>query len=178
MGPRFRSRLAGRSKPCWLDPEEVTGHLTKRNGGLRRSLSSGRALRASGGIQYALRALTKRVQGANAEILEVSDIAGDDGQVVNCRGGSDHCIFNQMVCPAMHEARPGTEGPRVHAQYIVAIGNLLKPSLDLGRFVSILFTRDLNARLKLADRHGGEMQILVTHTFEPSQNRAMRAHST
>ena len=77
----------------------------------------------------------------------------------------------------MHEARPGTERPRVHAQYIVALSNLLKPSLDLDRFVSILFTRDLNARLKLADGDCGEMQILVTHGFEPSENRAMWARS-
>ncbi len=46
----------------------------------------------------------------------------------------------------MHEARPGTERSRVHVQYIVALDNLLKPSLDLGGLVSILFTRDLNAR--------------------------------
>jgi hypothetical protein len=73
----------------------------------------------------------------------------------------------------MHEARPGTERSRVHVQYIVALDNLLKPSLDLGGLVSILFKRDLNARLELADRHGGEMQILVTHAFDPGDNRAM-----
>jgi len=27
--------------------------------------------------------------------------------------------------------------------------------------------------LELADRHGGEMQILVTHAFDPGDNRAM-----
>ncbi len=39
----------------------------------------------------------ERVESTNAEILEVSHMAGDDGQVVNRSGGSDHGIFNQMV---------------------------------------------------------------------------------
>jgi hypothetical protein len=39
----------------------------------------------------------ERVESTNAGILEVSHIAGDDGQGVNRSGGSDHGIFNQMV---------------------------------------------------------------------------------
>jgi hypothetical protein len=44
-----------------------------------------------------IRSLIEWVESTNAEILEVSHMAGDDGQVVNRSGGSDHGIFNHMV---------------------------------------------------------------------------------
>jgi hypothetical protein len=106
----------------------------------------------------------------NAEILEISYIASDDDQIMNHRGCSDHRVFDHMVRVAMHEARPGTEGPPLDAQYVVGFGNLLRPGFDLGRLVRILLARDLDPSLNLADRHGGEMPILAGNTFNPSEN--------
>lgn len=48
----------------------------------------------------------ERVQRPNAEILEISNIAGDDDQIMNRCGRGDHCVFDQVIRPAMHEARP------------------------------------------------------------------------
>src|SRR5271165_1642873 len=116
----------------------------------------------------------KRIERANAETLEISCVAGYDGQAVNVSGGRDHGVFDQMIRPTVHEARPGAERPRVHAQDVVGFGNLLEPRLDLRRPVLILIASDLDARLNLADRYGGEMQVLVSYAFEPSDNRPVR----
>jgi len=58
----------------------TTGHLAKRNGGLRRSLSSGRALRDPVGSNqsYALRA-------AEVVSLKVSDINSESHRLVGTR---------------------------------------------------------------------------------------------
>src|SRR5271157_2615131 len=39
----------------------------------------------------------KRIEGANAETLKISCVAGDDGQAMHCRGGGDHGVFDQMI---------------------------------------------------------------------------------
>jgi hypothetical protein len=61
----------------------------------------------------------------------------------------------------MHQASPGTERPRVHAQDVVGLSNLIQPAFDLSGLVLVLLSRNLDARLNLTDRYRGEMQILI-----------------
>jgi hypothetical protein len=60
-------------------------------------------------------------------------VTGHHGQVVNLGGGRDHGVLDEIVGPSIHEPRPSAEDLRVHAQDIVGLGDLLQPSLDLGR---------------------------------------------
>jgi hypothetical protein len=50
---------------------------------------------------------------------------------MNGCGSGDHGVFHEAVRLAMHEASPGTEGPRVHTENVVGFGNLFQPRLDL-----------------------------------------------
>ena len=73
----------------------------------------------------------KWVEGGDAETVEIAPIAGDDGQAMNGCGSGDHGVFHEAVRLAMHEASPGTEGPRVHTENVVGFGKLFQPRLDL-----------------------------------------------
>src|SRR5205807_3156372 len=48
--------------------------------------------------------------------------------------------------------------------------------LDLRCFGLIVFARDLDPRLNLADRYDRDMQVLVSDASQPSENGAMRAN--
>ena len=62
----------------------------------------------------------KWVEGGDAEAVEIAHIAGDDGQAMNGCGRGDHGVFDEAVRLAVHEASPGTEGPRVHTDPVRA----------------------------------------------------------
>ena len=47
-------------------------------------------------------------------MLEVSDVAGHDGQSVDYGDGGDHGILQQRVRFAVHEPGPFSEGGGVH----------------------------------------------------------------
>src|SRR5579862_2713175 len=87
----------------------------------------------------------KGVQRGNVESLEISNIAGDHGQTVNCSRSGDHRVLDEIVRPPMYEARPGPEGSRIHTYDIVRLRNLLQPGLDLNRLGLVPFTRDFYA---------------------------------
>src|ERR1700677_248566 len=92
------------------------------------------------------------VERENAKSLKISHVSSDDGQVVNGGGRRDHRVFDQTICPTMHQPRPDTESLRVHAQDIVGPGDLLQPSLNRGCLGLVPFARDFDARLDLSDR--------------------------
>ena len=85
----------------------------------------------------------------------------------------DHRILDQPVCTAVHQPRPDAEGGRIHREYIPQLGDLIDPGFDLLRLL-ILLARDLDASLKLAECHRGEVELIGRRAFQPSDHRAMR----
>jgi hypothetical protein len=72
----------------------------------------------------------------------------------------------------VHWARPFPEYLAGHGQHVERGTNETQPLLDLKCFGCILFARELNAGLDLADRDAGDVQFNVCPLLEPGEDAA------
>ncbi len=86
---------------------------------------------------------------------EVIEIPRDYGQAMHPCGGGDHRVFIQRIRSAMHQRRPQSENAGVERDHVPGGGDLVRPGFDLSRLRRILFTRDLDTGLNLAQGDGG-----------------------
>ena len=78
------------------------------------------------------------------------------------------CRPKGKTAPPVHEARPASKGPSVHAHDIKGLSYFLQPLFYFDRLVLVLLARDLDASLNLADAYGREMQIRIVNALKPS----------
>src|ERR1700753_3703262 len=114
------------------------------------------------------------VQGPNVEACEVIDVPRNDNEVMNMRRRSDHGVFRQAIVAMVHKLGPLAKNAGVNRPHFKNDGNPVEPCLDLGSLCSILFARNFDTRLDLADGHGGKLQGAVWNVAYPGQHGAVR----
>jgi hypothetical protein len=119
----------------------------------------------------------KRIQHGDAELLKVSYVSSDDGQIMYPSGSRDHRILDDGVRTMMHETRPLSEGRGIHRQNAVSLNEAINPSLDFVRLGRILLASNFDTGLKLTDCDCRNIKGLIGDPSEPSNESTVRTRS-
>lgn len=91
------------------------------------------------------------VECGNTELVEVANIAGDDGQAVHDGNGGDQGVLHEGVRLPVHQSGPDPESGSVYVQQVVGHEHAVEPCLQLLGFDGILLAGDLSAGLDCAN---------------------------
>lgn len=118
------------------------------------------------------------IQEIHAKWLKVPRITGHDRKAMYCGDRSNHGVLDQRLGSSVLEPSPFPERRRVRWEDPIGTNYRAQPRFKLCGFVDILFSREFNACLNLANCHSRQIQVIGRHTFRPRDDSWMRTGPT
>ena len=168
-GPRGRGTV-GQSPIWWATIAQAAGD--RQGGRLRvaRPIASSLHRRSRG----SRRRRNERIENLYAEVLEVTDVARDDGEAVNPGYGRDHRVLGQGSRLTVHQPSPLPECHPVQGQDRVCLHDLTEPGLQSAGLRGVVRPGLFDSPLNLTYGHRRQVESFRRDAPDPLQNGGMR----